>query len=95
MMPWATKKLRAGETILIPYFPYDLPFRARRERVLGKGVGLRSILAVSSGKHILVCASLKGKLMEFTPKMIERLEWFIRELTRFSVADPPKQEKSL
>ena len=95
MMPWAAKKLRAGETIHVPYFPYDLPPEAKLERVLGKGVGLRSILAVSSGKHLIIFASLRGKLMEWTPEMIERLEWFIKELSRLLEADTIEQDKSV
>jgi plasmid maintenance system antidote protein VapI len=80
MFPWGLKKMRARETVHIPVYPWDLPLEATKERAFGDRMGFRCLLALTSGKLVVIVVS-RGIIMQWTPEIIERGEWFVRELT--------------
>ena len=80
MFPWGLKEMRAGRTVHIPVYPWDLPLEATQERAFGDRMGIRCLLAMTSGKLVIIVVS-RGIIMQWTPEIIERGEWFIRELT--------------
>jgi plasmid maintenance system antidote protein VapI len=80
MFPWGLKEMRAGRTVHVPVFSWDLSPEATQERAFGDRMGIRCLLALTSGKFVIIVVSRKI-IMQWTPEIIERGEWFIRELT--------------
>ena len=78
-LPWIIDKIRRGETIHIPHWPWDLPEDAEPERHFGFKRQVKSFLATGHGRVGFAIYSMSVPML-WTPEMIKRLESFVMEL---------------
>jgi hypothetical protein len=80
---WLYERAEAGLSVHVPYYPipsYEIE-GAEHEFSIAREHGIRCFMAVSSGRLWMSEWSM-GRRMLWSPEVIDRLSWFIREVDK-------------
>ena len=86
---WLYERAVAGLSVHVPYYPVP-PYvleGAEKEFAIALEYGIRCFMAVSSGRLWLSEWSM-GRMMVWSPEVIHRLAWFIREVDKLFTPHP-------